>query len=432
MIQVTENTGALMARRRVSFPRPQTFDAWIAHRDYRFLWIGNFFANTAHWLQLLTLGWLVQHLTAGTSASALLVVGVGGMNTLPGLVVGPIGGVLGDRMDRRKLIMSIQAFMAVLAFGFACMVAFEFVEVWHVFAYAISSGVCLSITQPMRQALIASTVPTHMLGNAYATNVLTIPGTRAIGPFVGGILVATLGFFWNFTIESLLYVGMILAFLPMQTPYATARQRPPRSGFAGFGSDLIEGIKYVWSGKRVLFLLITLTVIPNVVLQPVIFMLPLFTDVILERGADVGGYMLAINGFGGLLMALTIASFGFFFRRGLACIAMAIASSVLTLALTQTTLLPVALVTIALFAASQTAFRTTAGTLTQTLAPDELRGRITSLQSMGHGFVVGSSLLVGWIAGAKSVAWAVAAMGFAGLALSIPYLLFATLLREQE
>ena len=211
----------------------------------------------------------------------------------------------------------------------------------------------------MRQALIANTVPTHMLGNAYATNVLTIPGTRAIGPFVGGILVATLGFFWNFTIESLLYVGMILAYLPMRTPYTAARQRSKSSGVAGFASDLAEGFRYVWSGNRVLFLVITLTIVPNVVLQPVIFMLPLFTDAILQRGADVGGYMLAINGFGGLLMALTIASFGFFFRRGLVCIVMAMASSVLALAFTQTTLLPVALVAIALFAASQTAFRTT-------------------------------------------------------------------------
>ena len=421
-----------MTRRRVSIPRPQTFDAWIAHRDYRFLWVGNFFANTAHWLQLLTLGWLVQQLTAGTPSSALLVVGVGGMNTLPGLIVGPLGGVLGDRMDRRKLIMSIQALMALFAFGFACMVAFKLVEVWHVFAYAIVSGVCLSITQPMRQALIANTVPTHMLGNAYATNVLTIPGTRAIGPFVGGILVATLGFFWNFTIESLLYLGMILAFLPMRTPYTSARQRPAISGAAGFAGDLAEGFRYVWSGNRVLFLLITLTIVPNVVLQPVIFMLPLFTDAILHRGADVGGYMLAINGFGGLWMALTIASFGFFFRRGLVCIVMAMASSAFSLALTQTTLLPLALVTIALFAASQTAFRTTAGILTQTLVPDELRGRVTSFQSMGHGFVVGSSLLVGWFAGATSVTWALAAMGFTGLALSLPYLFFARLLREQK
>ncbi len=404
----------------------------MAYRDYRFLWVGNFFANTAHWLQLLTLGWLVRDLTKGTEGSALLVVGIGGISTLPGLIVGPLGGVIGDRVDRRKLIVSLQAIMAVFAFGFAWVVESDSIEVWHVFAYAIVSGAFLSITQPMRQALIANTVPRHMLGNAYATNVLTIPGTRAVGPFVGGILVSSYGFFWNFTIESLLYVGMILAFLPMRTPFAESRRSRTGSGTAGFVQDLAEGFRYIWSGNRVLFLLITLTIVPNVVLQPVMFLLPLFTDEILERGADVGGYMLAVNGFGGFLMALTIASFGFFIRRGVVCLVTAAASSILALVLIQAAWLPVALFVIALFAASQTAFRTTNGTLTQTLTPDELRGRITSLQRLGQGFVVGSSLFVGWFAGVTSVRLALAAMGIVGLAVSIGYMVFAERLRTQE
>ena len=404
----------------------------MAYRDYRFLWVGNFFANTAHWLQLLTLGWLVRDLTKGTEGSALLVVGIGGISTLPGVIVGPLGGVLGDRVDRRKLIVSLQAIMAVFAFGFGWVVAFDLVEVWHVFAYAIVSGAFLSITQPMRQALIANTVPRHMLGNAYATNVLTIPGTRAIGPFVGGILVSSFGFFWNFTIESLLYVGMILAFLPMRIPFAEPRRSRTGSGTAGFVHDLAEGFRYIWSGNRVLFLLITLTIVPNVVLQPVMFMLPLFTDEVLMRGVDVGGYILAVNGFGGFLMALTIASFGFFIKRGVVCLVTAAASSILALVLIQAAWLPVALFVIALFAASQTAFRTTNGTLTQTLTPDELRGRITSLQRLGQGFVVGSSLLVGWFAGVASVRLALAAMGIVGLAVAIGYMVFAERLRKQE
>ena len=429
--------GRLAHSRRTSIaglrwiPRPQTFDTWIAYRDYRFIWVGNFFANTAHWLQLLTLGWLVRDLTEGTEGSALLVVGIGGISTLPGVVIGPLGGVLGDRVDRRKLIMVLQAVMAVIAFGFACVIAFDLVEVWHVFAYAIVSGAFLSITQPMRQALIANTVPRHMLGNAFATNVLTIPGTRAIGPFVGGILVSSFGFFWNFTIESLLYVGMILAFLPMNTPYTESRRSRAGAGTTGFIQDLAEGFRYVWSGNRVLFLLITLTIVPNVVLQPVMFMLPLFTTEVLGRGADVGGYMLATNGFGGFLMALTIASFGFFIKRGMLCLITAAASSILAIVLIQAAWLPVALFVIALFAASQTAFRTTNGTLTQTLVPDELRGRITSLQRLGQGFVVGSSLLVGWFAGVTSVRLALAAMGVVGLAVAAAYMILAGRLREQ-
>ena len=144
----------------------------------------------------------MTHLTEGSSNSALLVVSIGGINTLPGLLVGPWGGVLGDRVDRRKLVMSIQGFMAVFAFGFALLVLADVVRVWHVYVYAVISGACLSVTQPMRQTLIANTVAREAIPNAYATNTLTIPGTRMIGPFVGGILVATLGFFWNFAMSS--------------------------------------------------------------------------------------------------------------------------------------------------------------------------------------------------------------------------------------
>ena len=100
-------------------PRFQLLDSWRGYPNYRLIWTANFFANSAQWLQLLTVGWLVQRLAEGSAATPLLVVTVGGLNTLPGLIVSPWGGVLGDRLDRRKLVMAIQALMAVLAILFA-------------------------------------------------------------------------------------------------------------------------------------------------------------------------------------------------------------------------------------------------------------------------------------------------------------------------
>ncbi|HBD85536.1 MAG TPA: hypothetical protein DC056_16145 [Dehalococcoidia bacterium] len=426
----TTSAKALSQPRRI--PRVRIFDAWAAHRDFRFLWVGNFCANNAQWLQLLTLGWLVTHLTEGSSNSALLVVSIGGINTLPGLLVGPWGGVLGDRVDRRKLVMSIQGFMAVFAFGFALLVLADVVRVWHVYVYAVISGACLSVTQPMRQTLIANTVAREAIPNAYATNTLTIPGTRMIGPFVGGILVATLGFFWNFAIESLLYVAMIAAYWPMKTPFTTGR--PPATGdwLRGVVSDLAEGFRYVWSGNRALLYLIMLTIVPNTVLQPVMFLLPVFTTEVLGRGADVGGYMLAINGFGGFVMALMIASFGFVFRRGIVCLATAVISSVIALVFAQSVWLPMALVVIAMFAGSQTTIRTANGSLVQSLAPDELRARVTSIQRYGQGFVVGSSVLVGWLAGVFGIRIVITALGIVGLAISVPFAIWSRQIRELD
>lgn len=228
--------------RTARLPRLHTLDAWLAHRDFRYLWFGNFFANNAQWLQLLSVGWLVRELSEGSNVAGLLVVTVGGINTLPGLVVGPWGGVLSDRFDRRKLVMGLQTAMAALAFAFALLILSGRVEVWHAYAYVILAGCCHSAVQPMRQALIAGTVPRDMLGNALATNVLTITGTRIFGPFVGGILIFTLGFFWNFTIEAVLYLANVAMIFRVRTPFDTpgnARQRGSAM------SNMIEGLRYV-------------------------------------------------------------------------------------------------------------------------------------------------------------------------------------------
>ncbi len=410
-------------------PRLQTFDSWIAYPNYRLLWIGNFFANSGQWFQLLTIGWLVRDLTAGSSSSPLLVVTVGGLNTLPGLIVGPWGGVLGDRIDRRKLIISIQIFMAAISLSFAFFVLSGNVQVWHAYAYVLISGTCLSVTQPMRQVLIANTVPRESLENAYAANVLTITGTRLIGPFFGGIIIATLGFFWNFAIEALFYISMVIVLLPMKTPYFLKRRNESRqSPFA----DLKEALRYVWKDNRAIFILIILSLIPNVILQPLMFLLPVFTEEVLHRGPDVGGYLLAVNGFGGLVAAFLIASVGFVFKRGMVALMTVGMSAIVILLFAQAHWLALAFPLVALFAFSQSTYRTAVGSLIQTQVPDELRARITSFQRYGQGFVVGSSLLIGWLAGATSVSFALTAMGVASLAFGGVFLLTARHIRHLQ
>ncbi len=422
------NTATHPSSRRIRIPRLQTFDSF-AYPDYRLLWIGNFCSNSAQWLQLLTVGWLVRGLTAGSSTSTLFVVTVGGMSLLPGLIMAPIAGTLGDRLDRRKLVIGIQCFMTVFAFLFAIMAGNQLVTVWHAYIYVFISGICVSISQNSRMALVANTVPRESMANAFATNVLTIPGTRMIGPFIGGILITTLGFFWNFSLEALLYLGTIVVFLPMKTPYLRRRRVAANESFL---SDLLAGFTYVWRDKRELLYLTLLGFIPNTILQPTMFLLPVFTDEILRRGADVGGYFLAINGFGGLMMALFIASFGFVFRKGTIVLVCAIASSVIILLFSHAFILPVAFLLIMLFASSQSAFRTTNGTLMQLLVTDDMRSRVTSLQRYSMGGVIVSSFAIGWFARLTSVSIALAAMGVLGAALGVVFWFFAKQVRELD
>ena len=343
-----------------------------------------------------------------------MVVTVGGLSTLPVLVVGPWGGVLGDRVNRRKLVIGIQSFIGVTAVLVSLLVFSGRVEWWHAYLYVLLNGICRSVNQPLRQALIANTVPREVLINAYATNVLTITGTRIIGPFLGGVLIATLGFAWNFALEGIFYFCAVLCLIPMKTPYyqvvSSAITHSPLA-------DLKEGIRYIWRQERVILNLMVLGLIPNIVLHPVWFILPVFTAEVLHQNADVGGYLLAITGVGGLVAALVIASKGFVFRRGIVLFGAVAMSAISVILFSQFPWLSAALLLIGLMAFAQTMYRTAAGAVIQLLVPDTLRSRVTSLQSYSQGFLILSSLLVGWYVDLTTVSTAILTLGVAALVL---------------
>jgi len=429
--------------RLIKLPRLHTFDSFIRYRDYRFLWTANFCSNSAQWFQLLTVGWLVQGLTVGSSTSALQVVTVGGISTLPVLLVGPWGGVLGDRMDRRKLIMVCQAFMATAAVLFVLLVESGTVQVWHAYAYVLFIGVPLSITRPVRQALIANTVPREAFGNAYAANTFTIAGTRMIGPFFGGVVIAVFGFTWNFLVEAALYTTTILVLIPMKTPYrsearAINQRSPLSSGARSAGrsisplADLREGIRFICKEERAILNLMLLSLVPNVIMNPVLFLLPVFTSQALHRGADVGGYLLAATGFGALASAVTIASVGFIIKKGRVVLGSVVVGSVALILFAHAPWLIMTFTSIILMSAALNAFRTSEGTLIQLLTPDRLRGRVTGLQAYGQGFVVFTSLLIGWFAGISSITIVITCVGGVSLALAIFSLLTSVRVRQLD
>lgn len=183
-------------------------------------------------------------------------------------------------------------------------------------------------------------------------------------------------------------------------------------------SNMMEGLRYVWSGERAFFQLMILSIIPNIILHPAWFLFPVFTTEVLKRNADVGGYLLAVTGVGGLLAALVMASFGFIFPKGKVVLGAAVGSSVTLLFFAFSKWMVLAFLFIAAMAFSQAVFRTTRGTLIQTLAPDNLRGRMTSLQSFDRGFLVIASLGVGIVSDVTSPSTAMALIAVLGLAVS--------------
>ncbi len=369
------------------------------------------------WLQLLSVGWLVKDLSEGSAVGGLLVVGVGAINTLPSLLVNPLTGVLGDRLDRRKLMMTVQALGAVLALGFAFLVESDLIMAWHAYAYVLISGAFLAITQPMQQVLVSNTVPREAVGNAYAINVLTITGTRIFGPFVGGLLIFWLGYFWNFALESALYLAVVLFLLSIRLNYQDPVAGRPGAKFSPL-ADIRDGLLYLWRQQREIFQMMVVSVIPNTILHPVWFLLPLFTAEVLRADVDMGGYLLAVTGAGGFISTIIIASFGLGSRRGLVLLVTAAFSSACTMALAYSSWLPAAFFFLAAMSMFQSHYRTTQGTVVLSIVPDQYRARTFSVLAYERGFLTGASILVGMLADATSASMAILVLGGLGLAMT--------------
>jgi MFS family permease len=261
------------------------------------------------------------------------------------------------------------------------------------------------MNMPVRQSLIANTVPRKDLGNAIALSAVAANATRIIGPAVGGVLIVAFGAAGNFLIQAALFLCMVAIIIPMKVPH---RQAP--AGHASALRNLEDGFKYVW-GNRTLFGLVMLGLVPSLFLMPVIQQLPVFTDEVLHSGANVYGYLMSAFGVGGLVATLALASFGGAIRSGLLGIMALVMGGILAIIFSQSTVLGLSMTLVAGLGFTQMTFRVNNNTLVQSLAPDELRGRVMSIYELDHAFMPLSSFILGIAAEVYSAPNAVAVSG---------------------
>ena len=394
-------------------PRLHTFSS-LKSIDFRLLWAGSIFDNLALWLQFITLSWLVWSLTESASLSGA----AAGLRGLPTLVIGPWAGVLADRVDRRKLVITLQIFLAVVAVFFASLVATGSVQVWHVFAYASVSAVCFAFIMPARQSLIANTVPPENMGNAFALSAMTVTVNRLAGGLFGGLLITTVGIQWNFFVEAGAYVGTVLLLIPMKTPYqqaSTARFSPVMANFK-------DGFRYIWQDNRIILHLIVLGLILNVVFIPIPALLPAYTSKVLTADASVGGFLLAAQGVGGITATVAIASLGFVINKGNLGLICLVLGSISVLVLAQSHWLALSIAMLIVLGISQSTFIVSTQTLIQSMVPDTLRGRITSIYMLEFGLGPIAIVLIGILMDLTTVPSALTIVASVGLALSILFL----------
>jgi predicted MFS family arabinose efflux permease len=217
-------------------------------RNYRLFASGQIISLTGAWMQTIAQDWLVLRLSHN-SGTALGVVTA--LQFTPVLLLTLYGGVLADRLDKRKLLIGVQVGMGFLALCMGILVVSGAAQLWHVYAFAICWGIGQSLDTPTRQAFVSELVGRDNLPNAVALNSATFNSARMLGPAIGGLLIAWVDVGPAFLINAASYLAVIAALWRMDPS-----QLRRGEGIARQRGQVVEGLRYVRSRPDLLMVLV--------------------------------------------------------------------------------------------------------------------------------------------------------------------------------
>lgn len=399
---------------------PPTFRS-LAHRNFRLLWLGTLISGSGDSMDLIAFNWLVYQITG--SAVALGLVNL--CQLVPILIFTLIGGVVADRMERRRLLFISQTVALLLALLLAVLVSTNLVQFWMVLIIGAGRGIMMSFNQPARQSLISEMVPAGDLMNAIGLNSATMNLTRVIGPAIGGGLIATVGVAGAFYFNAGSFVAVLVGLALMEFP----PHRHKENG--SIAADLLAGIRYL-TRQPALRTLVLLLLIPMVLGMPYQTMITVFASDVLKIGGGGLGLLSASAGFGATAGALFVASSSRSTGRVpfmlMALIAFGASLSVFAVSqwlwLSFTALIAVGF--------SQQAYMATNNTLIQTYVDKDYRGRVLSTLFLNRSMVPLGTMLAGFgteVIGAPAI---VGGMGAALVAVALVAGRFAKAARELE
>ncbi|HUO85012.1 MAG TPA: MFS transporter [Thermoanaerobaculia bacterium] len=393
----------------------------LRHPNYRRFFSGQLVSLVGTWMQTVAQSWLVYRLTD----SALLLGVVTFANQLPVFFTAPMGGVLADRIDRRRILLATQGAAMVLAGALAGLTLAGVVQVWQVIVLGTLLGFANGFDIPARQAFVAEMVPREDLTNAIALNSSMFNAARVVGPALAGIVVAAAGEGFCFLINALSYAAVIGGLLRIVVPARAQVVHAP--AFRSF----VEGFRFAAHRRPVRALLLLLAVI-SFVGMPYTVLMPIFADRILGGGPGALGILLGAAGIGALGGSLTLAARGSL--RGLGRL-VAISAALFSVALftfSVSRLFWLSVILLVPVGFSMIFTMASSNTLVQSMVPDALRGRVMALYSMMFiGMAPTGALLAGFLAERIGAPATIAAGGIVSLVASIVFAFRIPALRDE-
>jgi len=389
----------------------------MGHPNYRRYWFGQIGSLVGAWMQSVALPWLVLQLGGSPLQLGLVMAFMFG----PSMVLAPLGGVLADRVDKRRTLITVNVVAMLQASALFALALTGAVQIWHVYLLALVAGFVNAVEMPVRQAFVAELVPRRDLTNAIALSSTSFNLSRVIGPAIAGVTIAAFGVASNFGINAISYLSVIIGLLRIRPDELHRVERP--ASFPSIRASLGEGFRYAVATPTVLWPLVLLggTAALAMNFQT---LLPLFSRNPL--GLDSGGYgaLFATMGAGSLAGSLTLAFatsqrplFRLIVGGGAAFLALAF-----LLGFVRS--LPAVFAVVAGIGFASMLMVNTINVTVQNSVPDALRGRVMSLYVT---VFAGTAPIGGLLAGTLAQAFGAAAAFSIGAALASGVLLLVAL-----
>ncbi|HEV8112122.1 MAG TPA: MFS transporter [Planctomycetota bacterium] len=361
----------------------------LRHRNYRLFLTGQLISLIGTWMDTVAESWLVYRM----SHSALLLGLAAFASQIPVFVFGPLGGVLADRHDRRKILLWTQALSGVLAMVLAILTLTHAVTIWQVIALAAGLGLVNAVDMPTRQAFVVDLVERKDLMNAIALNSSMFNAARVVGPAVAGLLVAGVGEGWCFFANAVSYIAVIIGLAMIRS-----RQGTGHGSGASAVHQLKEAFRFVVHEKPILVLLLLLAVVSLAGMAYSVLM-PIFADEILHGGPRGLGLLMGSAGVGALGGAVTLAMKREIDGLGRWITLGATGFGAALIVFGQSRLLWLSCVVMLVAGYAMMVQMSSLNTVIQSMVPDRLRGRIMAIYTATFmGMAPAGALLSGSLA----------------------------------
>ena len=386
----------------------RTFQAFN-NPQFRLLWPANFFSHISRWNQMTLLSWLVLDLTGSPWRVAL----VGAFGFAPTLLLGVIGGLLADRMDRKRLLMMTQSMSLAVTVAMTVVLFTDQVEFWHAYIVIFANGTGQALDFPSRRSIVHDLMGRSGVTNALAVDSIGMHSSRMVGPALAGVLITVIDVSGAYIVVSAFHLATLTLTRSLKLPKRRSEQTE-RVRSQGVARNLAEGFRYV-AGQNTIRAAVIITVLMNLLLFPYQQMVPVIAKNVLDVGPGLMGLLLASEGFGALIGAVGIASTANITHHGRLFLGGSLLSLLAILAFSASGYYGLSLPILIISGLGTAGFGTMQATIVILVAREEMRGRALGVMSLAIGASPLGALLVGGLASVFGPTEAVALMASVGI-----------------